>query len=181
MARGSRSSTQTSRLDWGMMISVTMVHLVVPLYTLCFRLYCRLDCLHESLQSDHTVHAGILHPSSADVRHMLSNPMIYIDSLDPIFDDRFISSPCPPAHPDISNILQASVSSIQSPPCPYTANTLNLDPLTHPTLSPVSVNARLLISAPPVHAFVGKISLVKPGEGVLRFRPEAGVGGGERL
>lgn len=59
------------------------------------------------------------------------------------------------------------------------AKTVNLDPLTQPSLSPESEKARLLISPSPVQAFEGSISLAKPGEGVLRFSA-AGVVGGER-
>lgn len=52
-----------------------------------------------------------------------------------------------------------------------------MDPLTHPSLSPLSEKARLLISPSPVQALEGKISLAKPGEGVLRL--SAGVIGGD--
>jgi hypothetical protein len=85
-------------------------------------------------------------------------------------------------HVDVSQSYSATlpVFQVASPtPYPQTARTLSLEPLTHPSRSPVSVNARLLISAAPVHAFVGKISLASAGEGVFRFI--AGVVGGERL
>lgn len=61
----------------------------------------------------------------------------------------------------------------------HTASTVNFDPLTQPSLSPESENARLLISPSPVQAFVGSISLARPGEGVFRLSA-AGVVGGER-